>query len=103
GNVDLDPCLLQRITEIGRETFDCGDLLAGGVRNTLHTRADRLSVQVNCAGAAESHTTAVLSSGQAQRFAQHPEQRRARVGIDREFFAVDSKSNHWMTPLLTYP
>src|SRR6185369_4853747 len=48
----FDPCLLQRMTEIRRKSFNGGDLLPRNARYRRDTRADRLAIQVDGARAA---------------------------------------------------
>src|SRR5215469_17615476 len=52
------------------------------------------------AGAALSNAAAVFGAGQAQRVAQHPQQRGVRIDIDIELLRmfVDGETEHWRPP-----
>ena len=56
--------------------------------------AHRLAVEVHGAGAAQGHAAAELGAGEAQRVAQHPQQRRFRIDVDLHGLAVDVELDH---------
>ncbi len=97
GNVNFDPGLLQGMTQVGSESFNRRDLFAGSISNSLYTRANRFSVEMYRTRAAEGHAAAVFGSGQSQRFPEHPEERRVRIDVDVELFAVNFEINHGRT------
>src|SRR5688500_363328 len=59
-NVDFRPGLLQRMTEIWRESLDGCDLPAGSIRHALHAGADSLAIKVDRTSAAKRHAAAIL-------------------------------------------
>src|ERR1051326_2035965 len=85
------PRLLQRMSSVGRESFDRDDLLRLHRVERRRARANRFAVGENRARAAQSHAAAELRAGERELVAKNPEQRRvgrrrnlARLAIDRE-------------------
>src|SRR5262249_5715090 len=72
-NVHFEPRLLQRMRQIGGESFDGGYIFAYGARDRSHTRAHGLTINVDRARAALRHAAAVLGSSQPQIVTQYPE------------------------------
>ena len=56
--------------------------------------AHRDAVDMHGAGAALRDAAAVLGAGQADLLAHHPQQRRVRLDIDVEGFAIDGEVYH---------
>jgi hypothetical protein len=106
-DVLLDPGLLHgRQRRAGRrEAFDRRDLLPdGGGRGDL-AGLDRRAVQVHRAGAALTDAAAVFRADEAERIAQHPEQRRRGIDVvaDGMPAAVDGQSQHACSSKLVGP
>ena len=88
----VDERLLDRMRTLGRaEPFERGDLGAGYGLHRRHARPDRLAVHDHGAGAALAEPAAELRAAQRQIVAEHVEERRRRVGIERVTAAVDAK------------
>src|SRR3954470_7409866 len=94
-HVNRGPGLLHRMRGIGREALDRNDLVA-----RLHGRerdragALHLAIDVHRAGAALRNAAAIFRPGQADLFADHPEQRRVRLGLHLAHFAIDVELCH---------
>src|SRR5579859_1234559 len=88
GHVLLQPGLLHRVAQIGRQRLDGDDLGALGGLGRQDAGALRLAVHVHRAGAALGDAAAELGPGQAQLVAQHPEQRRVVLDIELMGLAV---------------
>src|SRR3954471_6268635 len=91
GNVVFEPSLLDlvQLAVLG-EALDGGDLLAardGAQRHMAGAR--RHAVDVHRAGAALGDAAAVLRASEAQGVAQHPQQRRTRIGVRLDRLSVD--------------
>src|SRR6266478_5305337 len=93
-HVQLDPGLLYRMAAIGRQTLDGGHAPRADGVHTRDARVDWLPVQVYGARTAQGHAAAELGAGQAQRVAQHPQQRRVGIDIDFGVLAVDAELDH---------
>src|SRR5206468_8226843 len=87
-HIDLDPCALQRVAEVSRKPFNGRHLPACGSRNRSHTRAHRLTIDMNGACPTLRHAASVLGAGQAQIVAEHPKERGRRVNINHHTFRV---------------
>src|SRR3984893_6613917 len=79
---------------IGRQTLDGGYALRADGIHARDARADWLPIQVHGARTAQGHTAAELGAGQAQRVAQHPQQRRVGIDIHCGVLAVDAEPDH---------
>src|SRR5713226_2217776 len=89
-----DPRLLQRMVALGAEAFDGGDLLADGVADQSLAGANRLAVDVNRAGAAETRAAPEFRAGHLQLFADDPQQRRVVGRFDGHIPSVDVQGGH---------
>src|SRR5713226_10477013 len=89
-----DPCLLQGMIALGAEAFDGGDFLADGVADRSLAGANRLAVDVNRAGAAETRAAPEFRAGHLQLFADDPKQRRVTYHIHRHIPPVDVQGGH---------
>src|SRR5438477_499696 len=92
----------KRMPTLRVKAFDRGDLLAGRLGEGRLARADRATVEMHGARAALGHAAAELRAGQAQPLADHPQERRVRIGIDRLGLPVDQESRH-ITSRVTGP
>src|SRR5258708_4773518 len=98
-NVGLDPGLLHLVQRpVGGETLDRGDLLAAGFADEHTARAHRHAIDMDGAGAALCNAATVFGAGQADIFADHPQQRGVRLDIHVESFAVDCEVCHRWSP-----
>src|SRR6195256_3064563 len=93
-DVQLDPGLLYRMAAIGRQTLDGGHAPRADRVHRRDARADWLPIQVHGARTAQGHAAAELGAGQAQRVAQHPQQRHVGIDIDFGVLAVDAELDH---------
>src|SRR6202166_4306633 len=95
-----DPGLLHLVQgALGREPLDGGDLFAGGLADRDAAGARRDAVDMDRAGPALCNAAAVFGAGQADIFPDCPKQRRIRLDVHIEGFAVDSEVCH-RVPLL---
>jgi len=85
------PCLLARMVAVRRKTFYRCVMFVGGGRNLNLAGANCITIFMNGAGAAHSHTAAIFGSGEAQKIAQHPEQRRVRISAYHVPFSIDGE------------
>src|SRR5262249_15917383 len=67
------------------------------------TWQDRHAIDMHGAGAAVGDAAAVLGAGEAERVAQHPEQRRARIGIGLHRLSIDVEYGHDCLLTKRYP
>src|SRR6476660_9823535 len=81
------------------ETLDRGDLLAGGCAERYAAGARCYAADVDGAGPALCDAASVFGSGQAGIFADCPKQRRIRLDVDVESFAIDGEVGHLVGPL----
>src|SRR5665213_3029101 len=94
-NVVVDPGLLHLVQRaVDGEAFDGGDLLAGGVADLHAAGACRHPVNMNGAGAALCNAATVFGAGQSGVFPDRPKQRRIRLDVEIDRFAVDSEVCH---------
>src|SRR4029077_5208350 len=92
--VRLDPRHLQRVPQIGGQALDRHHLRARGTPHRRDTRTNGLAVEVDGAGTAQGHAASELGAGEAQRFAEDPEQRRVGGDVHRVVPTVDIEGNH---------
>ena len=71
------------------QTFDRGDLLAGGATNLSNARTGRLSVEQDRAGAALPFAASVLAAGKAKIVSQDAEETNGGIYVDRHLLSVD--------------
>src|SRR5258708_6220151 len=91
-NVVVDPGLLDFMQRaVGSQTFDRGDLFAAGFADQHPTRAHRNAVNMERAGPALCYAATVFGAGQAGIFPDRPKQRRIRLDIHVESFAIDDE------------
>jgi hypothetical protein len=93
-DVRLDPRQLQRVPQVGGQALDGHHLLARGPPHGGDARPDGLGVEVDGAGAAQGHAAAELGAGEAQGFAEDPEQRRVAGDVHRAVLAIDVEVDH---------
>src|SRR4051812_42222842 len=91
---EIAPRSLQRVAAVGRQPLDGGQRAPGGAAHRRHARADRLTVEVDRAGAAQRLAAAVLGADKAQHVAQHPEDRHLGVDVEVVIPAVDAQVDH---------
>jgi hypothetical protein len=94
-HVEFEPGFLNRMRHIRRKPFDSDDLLLLGHRADRHAaRACCDPIDMHGAGAALSDAATVFGAGQADLFADDPEQ--GRIGLDLHLThrAVDRQSCH---------
>src|SRR5690348_16487390 len=95
-----DPRLLQTATGgRRRQEFDRLSCARAHGRDWDAATSNGRSGEVNRARAALSDAAAKLRSGQLERIAQHPEQRRVGIDVDRVRPAVHIERVMWHTPL----
>src|SRR6266851_2057808 len=93
-HVVIDPRLLHLVQGLARgQAFDRGDLSVAHCADRYGARAHRDAVDVHGAGAALGDAAAVLGAGEADLFADHPQQRRGRVDVDLVRLAVDCQAH----------
>src|SRR5262245_22349742 len=63
-NLFRDPCLLERMSAVGREPFDSEDFFSYRRRHRENTGADRLAVEMHSARTAQRHAAPVLRTGE---------------------------------------
>ena len=93
-NVYLDPCLLDGMRAVRRETFDGGDRLASDFAHSDSTGAYGASVDMNGTGPALLYAAAVLGPVELEVIPQRPEQWRAWCHIDFVRNPVYFECNH---------
>src|SRR6266403_1318290 len=87
-----DPGLLHFVQcAIRRQTFNGGDLLADGFADQHATGPHRNAVDMDRAGPALCYAATVFGAGQADIFPDRPKQRRIRLDIHVESFAIDDE------------
>src|SRR5260221_384113 len=84
---------------VGTQTGCSGDPAAARRAHGQLAGAHRQTVQVHGAGAALRHAAAVLGAGEADLFADHPEQGRGRIDVDLVRLAVDCQAHGVLSPL----
>src|SRR6266403_3373463 len=95
-NVVVDPGLLDFVQRaVGGQTFDRGDLFAAGIADQYATGAHRNAVDVDRAGPALCYAATVFGASQADIFPDRPKQRRIRLDIHVESFAIDDEVHRW--------
>ena len=72
-NFFRDPGLLQHVQAVGSEAFNRRHALARDLRNRSRAGANRIAVDVDGAGAAQSRAAAEFSSGELESVAENPE------------------------------
>ena len=85
---------------VGRQAFDGGDVLAGGIADRQAAGAYGLAVDMHGAGAAHRNAAAEFGAGQSQFVADDPEQRRLRLDVELMRLAVDGDGDHAFLPVL---
>ena len=93
-HVNFNPRALQRMGQIARKAFNCGDLLACDTREWRHTRTYGVAVQMDGARSAQGHAAAEFCPCQSQRVTDNPEQRRRRIIIDSYGFSIQEEGSH---------
>ena len=93
-NVYLDPCLLDWMSAVRRESFDGGDRLASDFAHSDSTGAYGASVDMNGTGPALLYAAAVLGPVELEVIPQRPEQWRAWCHIDFVRNPVYFECNH---------
>src|SRR5258705_6482927 len=88
-DVEVHPRLLHRLRCARRQAFDRRYLAIGNGRDRRRARAQRLSVDVDGAGAALRDATPVLGAGEAELLANDPQQWRIRITVELATRAVD--------------
>src|SRR5262249_21329563 len=68
-----DPGLLKRMAAVYRQTFNSSDSLSFDGADLRDARTDRLTIEMDRAGAALRDAAAELSACQAEIFTEHPE------------------------------
>jgi hypothetical protein len=97
--VALDPRLLHRVhLALPGQALDGHHLLAHRRDGGVQAGAHRLAVDVHGAGAALRHAAAVFGAGQADPFADRPEQRGIVGHVDVVRGAVNVESGHEKPP-----
>src|ERR1035437_5300584 len=86
-----DPSLLQYVQAVGSEALNRSDAFARDLRSGSRAGANRVAIDMDSAGAAQSRTTAEFGSGEFEGVAENPEQRRLRRDADLLFTAVDAE------------
>src|SRR5690348_12522996 len=74
---------------VGAQALDRDDLMPLRVSQCRQAGADRLTIQMDSAGAAGTDAAAEFRPGQADDVANGPQQRHLRVGVDRMVDAID--------------
>src|SRR5258708_3871018 len=99
-HVVIDPRLPHLVHGLARgEALDRGDLGAARRAHGQLAGAHRQTVHVHGTGAALRHAAAVLGAGEADLFADHPQQGRGRIAVDLVRLAVDCKAHGVLSPL----
>src|SRR5271166_5100385 len=83
------PSLLHGMVPVAVESFDRRHRAPGGIADGRGAGTGGLTVDMDRAGAAQRHATAVFRSGEPQLIPQVPEQRHRRIAIERLRLAVD--------------
>jgi hypothetical protein len=96
-HIQGDPGLLHRMTEIGREAFNGGDLFPSSASHRRNTGTHRDTIEVDGTGTALGDATAVLGSGESEIFPQYPEERRIGIDFHGKILAVDLYCYHVST------
>ena len=80
---------------VTRPTFDAGNTAPADGADGRHAGTGRPAVPVHRAGAAQRHAAAELGAAEAERVAQHPQERRVGVHVDRGVAAVEVEFDQW--------
>src|ERR1700738_1238652 len=103
-NVAGDPGLLNLVQGASRgQPFDGGDLFAVGVPDRHPTGAHRDAIDVDGAGPALCNAATVFGSSKPDILPDRPKQRRIRLDVDVECFAVDREACHRVSPSWSIP
>src|SRR6266404_7004265 len=94
GHLLGDPGDLQRMAAGRVQALDGRDLLAGGLGHRRLARAHGLTVEVHRARPALRDAAAELRAGQLEPLADHPQERRARIDVNRLRLPVDQQYRH---------
>src|SRR5262245_13607733 len=94
GNFLDDPGLLKRMAAVYRQTFNSSDSLSFDGADLRDARTDRLTIEMDRAGAALRDAAAELSACQAEIFTEHPKQGSVRINIYLGSFAVHDDGDH---------
>src|SRR2546429_6660837 len=92
-HVFRDPGALHRVSAVLGQAFDRGDALVGDRGDGQHAGARGHAVQMHGAGAALRDAAAELGAREAERVAQHPEERRVGCDVDGFALAVDGEAD----------
>src|SRR5258707_10472783 len=95
-NVVVDPGLLDFVQgAVGGQPFDRGDLFAAGFADQYATGAHRNAIDMDRASSTLRNAATVFGAGQADIFPDRPKQRRIRLDIHVESFAIDDEVHRW--------
>src|SRR5713226_2665515 len=88
-NIVVDPGLLDLVQRaVGGQPFDRGDLFAAGFADQYAAGAHRNAIDMDRASSTLRNAAAVFGAGQPDIFPDRPKQRRIRLDIHVESFAV---------------
>lgn len=92
-HVFIDPGLLNGVASVvgSGYAFDGGDGLVGDVGDGGDARPDGFAVEVDGAGAAETHAATEFGAGKFGAFANHPQQGHRGIDVERLGLVVESK------------
>ncbi len=90
-HVQLDPGFLQRVSGVGGETFDRGDLRVAQRRNRQQAGSRGLSVEVHCASATLADAAPVFGADKPDMIAKNPEQRCIGCCVDAVRLPINRK------------
>src|SRR6202048_2482543 len=94
-NVVGNPGLLHLVQRsVGAQPFNGGDLFARSLADHHAARAHRDAIDMDGTGAALCDAAAIFGAGQADILPDHPKQRRIRLDVDIESFAIDCEVCH---------
>src|SRR5262249_6152499 len=93
-DVEVAPCLLNRVIARRMEPFDRRDLPADHVGNRGDTRACGFLVDKDGASAAESLAAAKLGARQSHLITEKPKERKIRVAIPALLLAINLQLDH---------
>src|SRR4030095_14598699 len=91
GHLKVGPRLLHWMPALGIEALDGRNLRAAEAAHGRYAGARGSAPDMNRAGAAHPNAAADLRSGEADDVADHPQQRRVALGVDRHRAAIDMK------------
>src|SRR5262249_40135199 len=98
-DLEFGPGLLHRMPAFGIEPLDGRDLGAGHAGQRRYAGARRPAADMDRAGAAHPDPAAELRPGETDGIADHPQQGRVILGLDRHRAAIDVKRSHVRSPM----